>query len=257
MILDNFYVNQLPALVAQVGDPQFLAGVIGATNRTIAHVDVCALFRYDTDTRPASFGAASVGLEEATRLTAERYVCGLGLYDPMRPQLNRLRPGEAPVTFRLQAEQIDNPHYRELNYTRTNTVERLSILFRDEVSCYSVNFYRKQASGVFASSERQALNHIAPLVANLTLKHIALSGMAQVVVPDPPAVRIERRIKDRTPTLSERECQVCTWIVLGHSSESIALRLGVSLNTVLTYRKRAYAKLAIGSQNELFRICLD
>ena len=32
MILDNFYVNQLPALVAQVGDPQFLAGVIGATN---------------------------------------------------------------------------------------------------------------------------------------------------------------------------------------------------------------------------------
>lgn len=57
--------------------------------------------------------------------------------------------------------------------------------------------------------------------------------------------------------LSAREVEVCTLIMLGHSSESISLKLDLSLNTIFTYRKRAYAKLNINSQNELFRICLD
>ena len=37
------------------------------------------------------------------------------------------------------------------------------------------------------------------------------------------------------------------------SSEAIALTLGISVNTVLTYRKRAYTRLGICSQNELVR----
>jgi DNA-binding CsgD family transcriptional regulator len=30
------------------------------------------------------------------------------------------------------------------------------------------------------------------------------------------------------------------------------MHLGISVNTVTTHRKRAYAKLRVGSQNELF-----
>lgn len=36
--------------------------------------------------------------------------------------------------------------------------------------------------------------------------------------------------------------------------EAIALTLGIRRNTVLTYRKRAYARLGISSQNELVRL---
>jgi len=45
-------------------------------------------------------------------------------------------------------------------------------------------------------------------------------------------------------------------IASGLSSHVIALELGISINTVLTYRKRAYARLDISSQNELMQLLL-
>ena len=59
------------------------------------------------------------------------------------------------------------------------------------------------------------------------------------------------------PSLSERERQVCALMAAGLTSENIALKLGVSLNTVLTYRKRAYFRLQISSQNDLLRLLLQ
>jgi DNA-binding CsgD family transcriptional regulator len=59
------------------------------------------------------------------------------------------------------------------------------------------------------------------------------------------------------PALSEREAAVCVGIVTGHSNEAIALHLELSINSVRTYRRRAYAKLQITSQNELFALILN
>jgi DNA-binding CsgD family transcriptional regulator len=41
----------------------------------------------------------------------------------------------------------------------------------------------------------------------------------------------------------------------GLTSDAIAWRLDISLNTVKTYRKRAYAKLGINSKTALFTLC--
>ena len=68
---------------------------------------------------------------------------------------------------------------------------------------------------------------------------------------------LERRLRLVAGSLPRRELQVCTLIASGTSSEGIALELGVSLNTVLTYRKRAYVRLGISSQNELLRLLLS
>ena len=48
----------------------------------------------------------------------------------------------------------------------------------------------------------------------------------------------------------------CRRILLGFSSEAISQALGISLHSTLTYRKRAYERLGISSQNELFAIVL-
>jgi len=57
--------------------------------------------------------------------------------------------------------------------------------------------------------------------------------------------------------LTSREADVCAAIIRGVTSEGIALELGVGLNTVLTYKKRAYARLNISSQNQLMRLVLN
>ncbi len=57
--------------------------------------------------------------------------------------------------------------------------------------------------------------------------------------------------------LSPRELQICEGIVLGKSSTAISLELGIAQSTVDTYRRRAYVKLNISSQNELFSLCIQ
>jgi DNA-binding NarL/FixJ family response regulator len=55
--------------------------------------------------------------------------------------------------------------------------------------------------------------------------------------------------------LSHREQQVCQAVLQGKKNEIIADELGVSLNSVVTYRKRAYEKLGISSRAQLFALC--
>jgi len=67
----------------------------------------------------------------------------------------------------------------------------------------------------------------------------------------------QRRLMDAGLGLSRREIEVCALIARGYTSEGIALELGISINTVLTFRKRAYARLRISSQNELMRLIMN
>jgi DNA-binding CsgD family transcriptional regulator len=62
---------------------------------------------------------------------------------------------------------------------------------------------------------------------------------------------------ESTPMLSSREAAVCARIVTGYSNEAIALDLDLSFHSVRTYRRRAYAKLQVTSQNELFALILN
>lgn len=57
--------------------------------------------------------------------------------------------------------------------------------------------------------------------------------------------------------LTDRETQVINLVLHGHSTKSVAERLGISVETVKLHRKHAYAKLEVGSQAELFYLFLD
>lgn len=58
------------------------------------------------------------------------------------------------------------------------------------------------------------------------------------------------------PSLSTQEAVVCAHILEGHSNKTIALDEGISVHSVVTYRRRAYSKLNITSLNELFSLML-
>ena len=62
---------------------------------------------------------------------------------------------------------------------------------------------------------------------------------------------------ENMPSLSAREAAVCARIVTGYSNEAIALDLDLSFHSIRTYRRRAYAKLRVTSQNELFALILN
>ncbi|HYF17536.1 MAG TPA: LuxR C-terminal-related transcriptional regulator, partial [Ramlibacter sp.] len=56
--------------------------------------------------------------------------------------------------------------------------------------------------------------------------------------------RAEATLRRKAPELSAREAAVCARIACGTSADGIAAELDVAPSTVVTLRKRAYAKLA-------------
>jgi DNA-binding CsgD family transcriptional regulator len=115
-----------------------------------------------------------------------------------------------------------------------------------EDSSIRLNFFR--ADGFGSDHRAWILNSIDLLMPLLWRHEAALQAR-----PVDLRAEFRRRLAQRNPGLSGRELDVCMLIAVGLSSEGIGLELGISLNTVLTYRKRAYARLGISSQNELLR----
>jgi len=71
--------------------------------------------------------------------------------------------------------------------------------------------------------------------------------------------RITQLIEDNMQVfskLSPRERDVLKYSLLGFEEKDIAAKLGVSISTVVTHRRRFYGKLNIGSKAELFQRAL-
>lgn len=64
----------------------------------------------------------------------------------------------------------------------------------------------------------------------------------------------QRRLYLLEVGLTERERNVCALALAGVSIEGSAYELGIKKSSIITYRKRAYARLGISSLNELFLI---
>ena len=58
-------------------------------------------------------------------------------------------------------------------------------------------------------------------------------------------------------SLTTREAHIVDLVLQGHSSESIAWRLGIAAGTVKVHRRNVYRKLNISSQTELLSIYVD
>jgi DNA-binding CsgD family transcriptional regulator len=123
------------------------------------------------------------------------------------------------------------------------------------ISEFSV--YRSLRNRGFADDELARLTQVVPVLGALLRRYWAWFGAAKLEA-SPPDHRIDRIFAGfGAEVLTEREREVTQLILRGHSSESIGFNLGISLGTVKTHRKNAYAKLGISSQSELLSLFLQ
>ncbi|MHC8305885.1 helix-turn-helix transcriptional regulator [Pseudomonas sp. PB3P13] len=104
----------------------------------------------------------------------------------------------------------------------------------------------------------QQFKRIAPWVLAVLGKHFV--GL------DAQGSRFESQLEQRihaalnnfgSSILTERECRIAQLILRGHSTRSLAERLGLSEDTIKSHRKHIYSKLDIGAQSELFSLFID
>lgn len=244
----------LAPVVAALGGAAFAAELLAALNRSVA-VDHACLMRFAARTRAPVLESASWRGGEHVAEVQQAYLAGLYRHDP---NLN-LAPERGSVAVRLQRRAaIREGAYREACYGRFGLLERLTVAASgDSGQLVALNLYRLDAAGAFGAAELAVIEALAPLLAALALKHVAMVGMR--LRSRERADRIEAaaaRLGALSTALTRRERDVLARALVGMTSEGIALDLGIGLTSVLTYRRRGYARVGVTSQAELFALCL-
>ncbi len=234
-------------LVSALGSATF-EPLFFALARDMSRCEHVTVFAHGKDAVPRVLLAANSGPTPVARAVARKYVDLYWRHDPAR-RVTRL--AEAGICMRVGNAEIDHNDYRRDCYTSVGLGSRISFLKRQSSQVLQLNLYRAAPWQDTRPGDIDLGTHVEMLLA-LVLKHNALD--------DGSTERDDDRLRDRlsvaAPALTARERDVCIAIVSGMTSEAIALELGISINTVLTYRKRAYARLGITSQNELMRLAL-
>jgi LuxR family transcriptional regulator, activator of tox operons len=197
--------------------------------------------------------AINRGAKPVARTIANKYLKHYWDYDPANLICNGHTAPRYELAVRVYSNDIDHDAYRSDCYSSVALVDRLSIIRRHSDETLRLNLYRSAKRGRFAAGDISSVLENAGLIFALITRHDAqrhaFSEADKLDI-------VARRMGNRAPGLTARERDVCLGIVQGQSSEAMALALGISINTVLTYRKRAYARLGISSHNELMRLVL-
>lgn len=129
--------------------------------------------------------------------------------------------------------------------------QRIVICARRQNTAYCIRVMRSAHRPELTAEEIETLRSVAGILVSAVVKHLNLTLNRPNLTPALCSLQeIEQCVLTNT-SLSRREGEVCARILYGLSSYGIALDLGIGKESVMTYRKRAYQRLGIGSQREL------
>ena len=234
--------------VLAIGRPDF-PDVLIDTLRRQAGVGHCMVFAL------SRAGAASCLLDAGNIPTgSDLGAAYAGQFHESDPNRDALFEGEgrAPIMLPSFAPRMYGARYRKIFFKDSDIVDKCATAIWVDDTCFYVNFYRIASQGHFDDAERARLQTIAPAIGASVARHFQ---QAATVSPDQNLAALFATCAPLS-RLTPREQDVCRRILLGFSSEAISQALGISLHSTLTYRKRAYERLGISSQNELFSIVL-
>lgn len=236
-----------PAVLA-IGRPDFPNTLI-ETLRRQAGVGHCMVFSL-TSTGAASCLLDAGNIPIGSDLGAA-YAGQFHEFDPNRDVLLEGHERPAPILLPSFAPRMYSARYRKIFFQDSGIVDKFATAIWVEDTCFYVNLYRIAAQGRFSPAQLERLEEIAPTIGASVARHF-------LETTPRPGQDIATLFATRAPLsdLTAREKDVCRGILAGLSSEAISQQLGISLHSTLTYRKRAYEKLGISAQNELFSIVL-
>jgi DNA-binding CsgD family transcriptional regulator len=241
--------NVVAPMVLAIGSPSFPNALIGAL-REVSNVGHCMVFAFEEDQSARwALGLGNIGIgPDLGAAYAEHFYAA----DPNRDVILEQRSAQHPIVLPSFSRRMYSDAYRKLFFEDAEIVDKIAAALWVDKICFYVNFYRTVDQGKFTRSETARLASLVPALTAIVARHC----QAQDVVA--PVKKLENLFAtaDRFARLAAREKEVCLRILSGYSSEAISTELGVSLHSTFTYRKRAYEKLGISSQNELFGIVL-
>lgn len=238
--------------VSSLGGLAFASELLAALNHSVPVDHVC-LMRFADRSRPPVLESASWRGGDHVGEVQQAYLGGLYRHDP-----NIGLAAQAGVALHhLRRSAIKHDAYRATCYQRAGLLERLTVATTDAGQLLALNLYRLESTGAFTTEELGVVDALAPLLAALAVKHVAVTSIRLRSRDRGDRIdALSARLHATGYALTPRERTVLARVLTGMTSQGIAIDLGVALSTVLTYRKRAYARLGVSSQAELFALMM-
>ncbi len=152
-------------------------------------------------------------------------------------------PARDVAVLHCRADELPVAGWRNEIYKRERLTERFTLLHAPTPGAVqAIHLYRDERQGLFRPDEIQQLLGLAPLLRQA--HQASLASQAVAADRDAQVAQARRKLLRLLPALSPREAEVVARIASGLSADGIAADLDVAPSTVVTLRKRAYAKLA-------------
>lgn len=265
-------MNKIADLVGGIGNSAFDQRFYSFCH-DLLQVDQCTVFRFDRQGVPQCLLAEAQDSHSRSfaRQLAHEYTEGAYRRDPnlVVDQIGRSAASAMTVRCVTPASILDRG-YRRRFYDEALVRQELALIAPLEGETLYCSFYRSSEHLDFGGEDAGQLQQLGTMLAQMLGKHaevMHLRGQCESGLPEPASLNPERRARMyeelraallKAPgSLTRREAEVCASIALGYTTLGISLNLGISINTVATHRKRAYSKLGISSQNELFARYFD
>ena len=192
--------------------------------------------------KPRCFLSFNDSPKGGARALAQKYIVYGHESDPIKERIKQVSRGDCLDIIPLNAlrEGMSDGYWKDF-YEAPGLVDKIAVLARQDGLVLGLNFYRYQESGPYKNALKDGADTLWKIAAQLALAHYRSSD--------------DHSLEDPLLTLSDREQEVCRWILKGLTTEAIAYEMDVRPNTIATFRKRAYEKLSINSKSALFELC--
>lgn len=251
-------LSRATGLVGAIGhdDANALAAEVLHMLGPATSVSQCTIFAYEFGNRPRTVSVADHRGGRFLRDVADTYARLFYVLDGNQSIVTGAvmkHPGSSLVLHWQSSADIAHDGYRHACYARPGVSDRLSLLLQPAADIWlSVNLYRARDAGHFQPREIELVETLAPLIGHAAKHHYSLCGQSQMGIPQ----MMLARLRGLCPELSKRELDTLRGVLEGLTAVAIAEQMGVKPSSVVTYRKRAFHRLGLSSQRQLFALCI-
>ncbi|WP_449434886.1 response regulator transcription factor [Pseudomonas putida] len=238
-----------------IGRPGFAASLFDALG-VIRPIQATTVYLYPHDGMPSALFEQDHKAPWQPEGNVSRYLSGFYLLDPFYGACVENVVSGCYCLFDVAPDQFEASEYYQSFYRHSHLQDELNYIVQVSPGlslAVSLAFTDK-----LDVPSRALFERVTPWVLAVLNKHFA--GL------DSRGGRFENMLEQRihaalnnfgSSLLTERECRIAQLILRGHSTKSLAERLGVSEDTIKSHRKHIYVKLDIGTQSELFSLFID
>lgn len=258
--MTGFCIDKMSATVRALGSADFYSEFVRFLRTIIAFENVIVLV-FSGESRPKvilkeAFGADVFALVESQYLSASY------LLDPVYQFHLQGSPAGIYWLAEMAPDSFLRSRYYQWYYGRIGIGDEITIFLPvNETTTITISMGMDRESGNrFTAPEERNLKALQPVLFAFVEKDWQSRNQQSAETrrgPGSLAGSLRELVAARHDiSLSNRQAEVALLILQGHSSPSIADKLGVSPHTVKVFRRQLYAKCGIKSQSELFWLML-